>query len=229
MAGELQASWQAGRTVNFYIRNRIGQIWDTSGGTGAFRAYDSSLFATCTVQGSEQGTASAYYVGTMPAAIPAGTYNVVAKNQIASSGAETDSTVAEGNVEWNGTVLMPLSDVVTSGQFARNLPINMARGCMVRNFPFALKSAADHVAPLVSGIVSGQISRDGGAFGALQSGAVAAGYTETGLGFYSVNLTSGDLLANTVALQFTGVNVSGGNSDPCQIGIVLQRTSGQQI
>ena len=72
-------------------------------------------------------------------------------------------------------------------------------------------------------MVSGQIARDGGAFGALQSGTV----TERGLGFFDCTLTSGDLLANTVKLVFTAVGVSGGAADPVPFGAVLQRSSGQ--
>ena len=34
MAGELQYSFSAGKTAYALIRNRIGQIWNTSGGTG---------------------------------------------------------------------------------------------------------------------------------------------------------------------------------------------------
>ena len=95
---------------------------------------------------------------------------------------------------------------------------------MIQNFPIYLVSATDHVTPFVSGVISGQISRDGGAFGALQSGA----FTEIGLGTYKLQaLTSGDILCNTAALVFTGTGISGGTSDPRVFTLLLQRTSGQ--
>ncbi len=94
---------------------------------------------------------------------------------------------------------------------------------MIQNFPLYFRSSIDHVTPFVSGIISGQISRNGGAFGALQSGA----YTELGLGFYALQaLTSGDTSAVTIALMFNAVGISGGTSDPLPLGIVTQHSSG---
>lgn len=42
-----------------------------------------------------------------------------------------------------------------------------------------------------------------------------------------VNLTSGDLNANVAALNFQAVGISGGAADPRNIGLLLQRVSGQ--
>jgi hypothetical protein len=94
---------------------------------------------------------------------------------------------------------------------------------MVQNFGVHLKSSSTHIDNFTSGVVSGQSSRDGGSFGALQSGT----FTERGLGFYSCTLTSGDLLATTVFLSVTANGISGGASDPVSISMVLQRSSGQ--
>lgn len=223
MAGELQWSFQAGATTYCLIRNRVGQIWSTSGGTGAFEAYATANYTSYNIAGVQQGAASAFYTATMPAAIPPGVYSIVAKNQIASSGAETDPTIAVGDEQWNGTVTLPLSDLATSGQIGTFGPVKIAKATMVQNFPIYLVSSADHVTPFTSGVVSGQISRDGGAFGPLQSGA----FTEAGLGFYNLQaLTSGDLNANTAKLIFTAAGISGGTSDPRPLGIILQKVSG---
>ena len=116
--------------------------------------------------------------------------------------------------------MIPLSSLTSSGSLAA---IRITRGKMVQNFPLYMKSATDHVTPMTSGVVSGQISKDGGAFGPLQSGA----FTERGLGFYSLQaLTSGDLAANTIALLFTATGVSGGVSDPLAMSILTQPSSG---
>lgn len=221
MAGELQTSFQAARTVYFLIRNAIGQIWNTS--SSSMVSYATASYSSFTISGVEQGTASGYYIGTFPATIVPGTYSVTAKQQTGGSVSETDPTIAVGNVEWNGSVLAPLSDTATSGQIGQFLPIKAYRGAMIASFPFKLVSSVDHVTPVTSGICSGQISRNGGTFGALQSGI----FTEIGLGFYHTTLTSGDMLANTVALVFTATGVSGGTSDPRDFTMVLQRTSGQ--
>lgn len=224
MAGEIQASYQTGRTVYALIRNRVGQIWNTSGGTGAFEAYTSVVYTSYAITMTEQGAASAFYTGTFPTAIPGGIYGIVAKNQVAGSPAETDIPVANGDLQWNGTVTLPLVDLATSGQVGQINPIRLARGTQILNFPFYLVSAVDHVTPLTSGIVSGQIARDGGSFGPFQSGA----FTEKGQGFYTLQaLTSGDILANTACMLFTANGVSGGAADPRPLTFILQRSSGQ--
>lgn len=222
MAGELGASFLTGKTAYFLVRNRTSQIWSTSGGTGAFENYSTANYANYSISASEQGTASAYYTATMPAAVPAGTYGSVLKQQIAGSVAETDPTVAAGNVEWNGTALTPLSDVATSGQIGQIAPLRISRGVAVSGFPIYLVSAADHVSPFTSGVVSGQISRNGGSFGPLQSGTIS----ETGLGVYRCNFTSGDLLADTIAVVFTATGISGGNADSRVMSMILQKVSG---
>lgn len=221
MAGEIQVSYKTGQTVYALVRNATGKVWNTQ--SGAFETYVTANYANYVVSLTEQGSASSYYAGNFPPSIVAGVYNVVAKQQVGGSAAETDPTVGSGDIQWNGSNVLPRSDLATSGQIGQALPLKIYRGQMISNFPFKLVSSADHVTPLTSGVCSGQISRDGGAFTALQSG----GFSEIGLGWYSVPLTSGDLLCNTAALVFTAVGVSGGASDPRDFGFILQRTSGQ--
>lgn len=224
MANELQISFRPNQTVYFLIRNRVGQIWSTSGGTGAFTAYQTANYTDYSITGTQQGSASAMYTGSVPAGLLPGVYGVLGKQQLGGSVAESDPALGSENYQWNGTVTLPLSDLATSGQIGTIAPIRAARGCMIQNFPVYLKSSADHLTPFTSGTVSGQIARDGGSFGALQSGA----FTETGLGYYNLQaLTSGDVLANTVKLVFTATNPTGGTSDPLPISLLLQRTSGQ--
>lgn len=215
MAGEIQASFQAGKTCYFLVRSRTAQIWNGS----SFEAYTAGNYATYPISLVEQGTASAFYVGTFPATITPGVYSIVAKQQISGTPAETDPTIAVGDYQWNGSVTVPLSDLATSGQLGQLVPLRPARGVMILNFGFKMVSAADHITPLISGVISGQIARDGGAFGPLQSGA----FTETGLGWYNLQaLTSGDLLANTAKLVFTGAG-----ADQRDFFLLMQRTSGQ--
>lgn len=222
MAAELQTRWTTGTTCYFQIRSATGTIWN---GT-ALEAYVTANIGLYKVSSTEQGTASGYFVGTFPATLAAGVYNVVAFQQLGGSPAETDTYIGSQTFMWNGSAPSSMSDAATSGQVGMYLPQRLARGVQIANFPIYLKSSADHVTPFTSGIVSGQISRDGGAFGPLQSGA----FTERGLGFYDVQaLTSGDLAANTVKLYFAAVGISGGTSDPLPLGLVMQRVSGQAI
>lgn len=226
MARELQVSLgKTGASVYAVIRNETsGFVWSTSGGvSGAFEAFASGNWANYALGLVEQGI-SAYYLGNWPTAMGPGIYAVEAREQLGGTPAQTDPRVAGNDQNWNGSGLMPLSDVVTSGQFsAIGQRIEIARGRMVRNYGIYLKSAADHITPLVSGSVSGQIAKDNGTFGALQSGA----FTETGLGWYNLQaLTSGDLDCDSAKLLFTAVGISGGASDPLPISIILQRSGG---
>lgn len=221
MANELQISFQAGKTVYFQVRNAVGQV---ASGTG-FINYATTGVAQYAITGTEQGTASAYYAGNMPV-VAAGIYNVLAKQQLGGSVAETDPTIGSETLNWDGTLVMPRSALTTSGQLGNFLPVRLARGVQHLNFPIYFKSSADHITPFTSGTVSGQISRDGGSFGVLQSGA----FTEVGLGHYNLQaLTSGDLAANTARLHFTAVGISGGASDPVPMVFILQRVSGQAV
>lgn len=217
MAGEIQFSFIHGDTTYVLIRNTTGQIW--SNVTSTFQNYNTSNYSGYTVTANEQGTFSAYYTANMPTSVPPGSYNIVAKNQLGTNPAETDPTIDAGSVEWNGGAVAPISSIPVSGT---PLQVNLQRGTMVQNYEFYLRSSADHLTAFVSGTVSGQISRDGGAFTFLQSGA----FTEVGLGFYAVTLTSGDLNANTVGLLFTANGPNGGASDPLPQTFILQRSSG---
>lgn len=223
MAGELQVSFSRSRTVYAVLRNQTsGFIWNTSGGSsGAMEAFVSGNWANYAISLTEQGTAG-YYVGNVPSPIPAGVLAVTAKEQLGGSPTQLDPTVGVGDVHWNGSIVMPLSDLATSGQLGQAIPMRLARGVAFSGFTFKMVSSADHVTNFTSGVVSGQISKDGGNFGALQSGT----FTEVGLGFYKVNLTSGDLLANCVALSFSAVGISGGAADQRDFVILTQRTSG---
>lgn len=223
MAGEIQCSYKAAVTLYGVVRSPQsgGMVWDNV--SGYFTTYNTTLYSNYSVSLTQQGTASAYYVGNFPTGIAPGTYNVVAKQQLGGSPAEADPTVAQGQLEWNGTRPLPLSDLVTSGQYAQSFPIPIAYGTMVRDFGIYFKSSVDHVTPFTSGVVSGQIVRGSGTWGPLQSGA----FVEVGNGFYNLQaLTSGDLAATTVKLLFTANGISGLSADPVAMTIVTQRVSG---
>lgn len=219
MADELQGSYVHGATVYALVRSRNAQIWNTV--TSALENYATASYSGYVISATEQGAASAYYVANMPSAAAPGTYNALFKAQQGTNPAETDPTVDVGSIDWNGSNVAQLSDIMISGVA---LPIKLERGVMVQNYPIYLRSSVDHITPYVSGTISGQISKDGGAFAVLQSGA----FTEIGFGFYSLQaLTSGDLSANTIALLFTATGgMPGGASDPLPQSFVLQRNSG---
>ena len=219
MANELQGSFTTGKVAYFLIRDRNAQIWSTV--NGSLGTYNSSNYSGYVISAAEQGTASSFYIGNFPATAGPGDYGVIMKQQLGSNPAETDPTVDVGTVPWNGVNVAQLSDLQVSGVALS--PIMLPRSFMVQNFPIYFRSSADHLTPFTSGVVSGQISRDGGAFGPLQSGA----FTEVGHGFFNLQaLTSGDLNANTISLLFTANGISGGSADPVPQSFFLKRISG---
>ncbi len=221
MASEIQAVAAAGVSVYALIRNSIGQIWNMQ--TSAWESYLTSSYANYKVTMTQQGTASGYYTGNFPTQIVSGVYSVQAKQQITGSALESDPIVGVGDLQWAGTVVAPLSSTATSTELGQYFPQPIAYGVMVQNFPFKLVSSADHVTPFTSGICSGQISRNGGGFGALQSGL----FTEIGQGWYKcLALTSGDIQANTVALMFSANGISGGTADTRDYTFILNPVSG---
>lgn len=221
MSSEVQIQFVTAKSLYCLIRNSTGSVWQTT--TSTFVTYVSANYANYTIGLGEQGT-SGFYTGNFPSAITPGVFSLVVKQQIGGSPAETDPTVGNGDFQWDGALPLPLSNLATSGQVGLIAPLKLAYGTQILNFPIYLKSAADHITPFVSGIVSGQIARDGGAFGALQSGA----FTEGGLGFYTLQaLTSGDLAGQTIRLLFTATGVLGGTSDPLPMSFLTQHTSGR--
>lgn len=223
MSNEIKLSFTPAKTVYVFIINSTGQFWNTV--TAAFEAYATANIGNYAVSLSALGTASSFYEGNFPTAITTGTYDIVAKQQLGGSVAESDPTIAtEDGFGWGtASARVGFPDMATSGLLSLIAPVKVYRGEMVTNFPFKLVSSVDHVTPFTSGVVSGQVSQNGGAFGALQSGA----FTEIGLGWYSLQaLTSGDLLANTIALVFTAAGISGGLADQRDFSFILQRVSG---
>lgn len=218
MANEIQGSFMTGHTVYALVRSATSTIANTA--TSALESYQTAHYSGYVISATEQGAASAYYTASMPTWLPAGTYNALFKQQLGSNPVESDPTVDVGSIDWNGSSVAALSSIATSG--IASVPVQLQRGVMISNYEFYLRSSTDHVTPLTSGLCSGQISKDGGAFTALASGII----TEVGNGFYSVTLTSGDTSCNTMGLLFTANGVNGGSSDPLPQTFILQHTSG---
>lgn len=218
MASEISAVFTTGRNLYALVRSSTGRIWN---GT-SFETYATGNYSNYPVAMTQQGTSESFYAGNFPLAITAGVYNIVVKARTGVSPAETDPAVAMGSLQWNGSSVFSPSDLPTSGQLSRYLPITAYQGQMISPFKFKLVSAADSRTPFTSGTVSGQISRDTGFFGPLESGS----FVELGLGWYATTLTSGDMNARSVALNFTATRSGGGVSDPRDFLLLLQTTSG---
>lgn len=103
MAGEIQVATTTGKTVDAIVRNSVGQVLTISGLT--FGAYATANRANYLISLTEQGTASGFYAGTMPA-VPLGIYSVTAyARAVAGTPAESDPVAAAGTIEWDGSAV----------------------------------------------------------------------------------------------------------------------------
>jgi hypothetical protein len=102
MANELEVDWGiTGLTVYFLVRSSVGTIWNGA----TLVTYVSANYSTYPVTGTEQGgsgSGSGFYQGNMPA-VAAGTWNVTAKQQVGGSPAQSDPTIGNGTLTWDGS------------------------------------------------------------------------------------------------------------------------------
>lgn len=148
MAKEIQLDHTTGRVSYVLIRNAVGQIYNGVG----LETYLTANYATYDVAATEEGTASGLYVADMPA-LPAGLYNIVAKERIGGSPAESDPTVGLGEIEWDGSAVVPPGTLlVTERDNVATALLDLAdaveSGISIRNFCRA-------VGAVVSGLISG--------------------------------------------------------------------------
>ena len=84
------------------VRDDEGDVWNGS----TFEAYSTSNLGTYDLALTEQGTASQYYTFVFPSAIGAGIYYITVYDRAGGSPAEGDLTIATGETEWTGSVIV---------------------------------------------------------------------------------------------------------------------------
>ncbi len=110
MAGEIQVAYGiTAKTLYAIVHNSVAQVAQST--TSTFVSYVTANLANYTVAMTEQGTASGYYVGTFPTWITAGAYNVTVYVRAGGSAAEGDAVAGVGEIQWDGTAVLPLSTV----------------------------------------------------------------------------------------------------------------------
>jgi hypothetical protein len=106
---ELQiATTNAGMVAYAILRNAVGQPFNVS--TLAFEDYVTANLVNYVITLPEQGTASRYYAGTIPA-IAAGVYAIAFYQRIGSDVAETDTLLGHALAQWDGSAILPLSSL----------------------------------------------------------------------------------------------------------------------
>lgn len=98
MANEI--AWPHTTAANLYVvlRNSVNQVYNGS----IFVAYNTSNIGDYDIPMTEQGTASGFYVASMPS-VAAGVYGVVVYLRAGGSPAEGDRPLSTGEIEWSGT------------------------------------------------------------------------------------------------------------------------------
>jgi hypothetical protein len=99
MASEIRAGALTGSILYAHVLNAAGKRWNGS----SFETYAAANYSTYAITMTEQGSSGMFF-GTFPTSIPtAANYEYVVYIANGASGAEGDSVVGTGNVDWNGT------------------------------------------------------------------------------------------------------------------------------
>src|SRR5438874_2767819 len=123
MANEILFSFSPNQSGYFVVFNEAnGKIWNRASGSVGFETYTAGNYSGYISVASQLG-ASPFYEGSFPSGIGAGVYGVFAKSQLAGSGSEADTTVAGGTLNWNGSAVVPLSNMASSGQVSLIGPV----------------------------------------------------------------------------------------------------------
>jgi hypothetical protein len=176
-----------------------------SAGLVCYRARDDDGNAggtAITLATATRGTwASGGFVEKDAANMP-GVYEFGVPNAAIATGSETSVIMLKGATNM-APVALELQLVAFDPQNAStlgltSLPVRLVKNTAYNNFVFLMIDSTDHVTPKTGLTVTGQVSKDGAAFGALTNAV-----TEIANGFYKVNLAAGDVNADSVALKFT--------------------------
>lgn len=98
-------------------------------------------------------------------------------------------------VDWLGVAPSALG----SGRVAASVAdVQVKKNVALNNFSFRMTDSTDHISPKTGLTVTGQVSIDGAAFGALTNAV-----SEIASGWYKVNLAAADLNGGVIALKFT--------------------------
>lgn len=107
MSKELQINYPTGATLYALLFNSVGQVWNGS----SFETFADANLGNYDLALTEQGTASGFYAGDMPA-VSAGVYGFAVRLRVGGSPAVSDPTVGAGTIQWSGTAEIPLSTIL---------------------------------------------------------------------------------------------------------------------
>jgi len=164
----------SGANLYAVVRNADGDVWN---GT-AFETYATANLGNYDLPMTEQGTASRYYTVAFPA-VAAGIYAVTIFERAGGSPAETDTALAAGAIDWDGTNIVPLSSRSTySGGAVASVTGNVGGNVVgsVGSVTGAVGSVTGTVGS-VTGNVGGNVT---GSVGSVATGGITAASIATG-------------------------------------------------
>ncbi len=195
----------------FYTAASNFQVVLTSGTVSAISAIGYVL-AEFSVQNRYYGAASDPWLTSLPGAYGAGTAGKIVGDNVNAT-ISSRSTYAGGPVasvtgDVGGDVLGDVIGSVGSVLTPVSVDVQIHKNQDLDNFTFPMFSSTTH--QLIAGLtVSSTVSIDGAAFVATTNAV-----TDTGNGFYSLDLTAADLNGDVIALKFTA---SGADDNPLTI------------
>lgn len=177
MAGEMQAqTWPLTTAGTLYWRLRNvanGQIWNTV--AAALQAYDTAQIENYDLGATQQGTASGYWVGDMPAA-PAGAYTYLLCLQAGADPAESDRILAttDSPLVWDGSAVVNPIDVNVTKWLGTAVATPTTAGVPEIDVTFIGGQAVTCAAPVTVRADIGAAAAPGAANGMLIGGSNAA-------------------------------------------------------
>jgi hypothetical protein len=163
VANELQiATTSAGMVAYAILRNAVGQAYNAA--TLAFEDYVTADLANYVITLAEQGTASRYYAGAMPA-LAADVYAIAFYQRVGSDPAETDTLLGHALVQWSGSAVLPLAALGSAlASLSGRIPAALVSGRIDANVGdftgAALLTLADSILDRAAGVEVGFTLRE---------------------------------------------------------------------
>lgn len=162
-----------------------------------------------------QLTAIDDFLDTEIAAIKAKTDNLPTDPADASDIAASFSTVNTTLTTIAGYLDTEVAAILAdTTQIKADLPTRITKNTALSAFPFLMVDGTDHVTPKTGLTITATRSIDGAAFAACANSA-----TETGNGWYRIDLAASDMNGNTIALKFSATG-----ADTRNITVITQPT-----
>lgn len=121
MSKELQIHYPAGATLYALLSNATGSVYNGS----TFETFVDANIGNYDIALTEQGTASGFYAGNMPA-LAAGVYHVAIRERAGASPAVSDPTVGLGDVLWDGSAIInPASSAMVASEISDALTVDV--------------------------------------------------------------------------------------------------------